>query len=74
MIFLPPSRYVEWYNTIIFFFKFRYEALLSLLSFLQDVKKAILDDITMKGNEGKLNSFEQVSPFQSINQSINLYL
>jgi len=26
----------------------------------EDVKKAILDDITMKGNEGKLNSFEQV--------------
>ena len=29
----------------------------------QDVKKAILEDMTMKGNEGKLNSFEQVSPF-----------
>jgi len=29
----------------------------------QDVKKAILEDMTLKGNEGKLNSFEQVSPF-----------
>ena len=54
-------------NAIIFFFKIPFEALLSLLSFMQDVKKAIFDDMTVKGNEGKLNSFEQVSTFQSIN-------
>ena len=37
------------------------------LSFFQEVKKAIFDDILLKGKEAKLNSFEQVctlSPFK----------
>ena len=46
----------------LFFLKIPFESL-SLLSFIQDVKKTIFDDMTIKGNEGKLNSFEQVSAF-----------
>ena len=40
------------------------------LSFFQEVKKAIFDDILLKGKEAKLNSFEQVCTLSAFKEGI----